>query len=128
MAKITDYSKIKKESKFSEFQTYSVVAINGNEIDLKNGEGQVVTLDKDYVENCLYSSDQFSSTEKRSKTEMFQILLSNPNTVFTASFQKQVKVEDLVKEIKEAYENSTPKEIDTKLKKAVKKGLERELS
>jgi len=41
----------------------------------------------------------------------------------TASYQKLVKEADVLLEIKDAYDNSTPKEIEGKLKKAIKKAL-----
>ena len=47
----------------------------------------------------------------------------NPRTVMTINYNKQVKAVDVIAEIEEMYQNSTPKEISTKLKKSVNKAL-----
>jgi len=79
--------------------------------------------DKGYVENCLITADQFTKEEVVNKTRAAEIFAANPEVVMTVSFQKQTKEADVIAEITEAYENSTPKEFATKLKKAVKTGL-----
>jgi len=60
---------------------------------------------------------------KITKTDLTKIFLENSNVVFTVSFNKQVKEADVVNEIKEAYEKSTPTEFETKVKKAIKRSL-----
>lgn len=120
---MTDFKKVTKSSVFSEFQVYTVEKINGDSLVLKNEQGEGIEVSKEYVEGCLVSGDQFTDEKSVNKTEAAQIFSSNPEVVFTVSFQKQVKEADVVKEIQEAYSTSTPKEIETKLKKAVKKAL-----
>ena len=120
---MTDFKKVTTKTKFSEFQVYSVEKIKGDQVELKNESGESIVVDKGYVENCLVSADQFTKEEVVNKTRAAEIFLSNPEVVMTVSFQKQTKEADVVAEIKEAYENSTPKEFETKLKKAVKTGL-----
>lgn len=119
----TNFSKLKVGDKLSETQYYSVEKIAGNKVQLKNVAGDDIVVDSKYVEGCLTSANQFEKEEKISKTELTNIFLGNPNTVFTVSFNKQVKEADVTKEIMEAYEGSTPKAMEATIKKAVKKAL-----
>lgn len=120
---MTDFKKITVKTKFSEVQYYSVNKIVGTQVELENAQGESIVVDKAYVENCLISADQFTKEETVNKTTATEIFTSNPGVVMTISFQKQTKEADVVAEITEAYENSTPKEFAAKLKKAVKTGL-----
>lgn len=117
------FSELKANSKLSETQYYRVVKVSGDKVQLKNELNQDIVVDKKYVEDCLISADQFNSEKKITKTEAAELFLNNPNVALTVSFNKKVKEADVVKEITEAYESSTPKEFQTKLKKAVKNGL-----
>lgn len=119
----TEFKSLKSGNKLSETQYYSVVKVSGTKIQLKNGLGQDIVVDKDYVENCLVSADQFTEEVKITKTDMAKLFLENPNVAFTISFNKQVKAEDVAKEIMGAYEDSTPKTMETAIKKAVKTAL-----
>ena len=117
------FDKVKTGDVFSEVQHYKTIKISGNKVQLRNGLDQDIVVDSKYVEDCLVSGDQFIEEKKISKTELTKLFLENPNTVFTVSFNKQVKETDVVKEIMESYEGSTPKTIEAAIKKAVKRGL-----
>lgn len=119
----TKFNKLKTGDKLSETQYYSVVKVSGEKVQLKNGLSQDIIVDKAYVEDCLTSADQFDTESKLSRTDLAKLFLENPNVALTVSFNKQVKPEDVVKEIMESYEGSTPKTIEAAIKKAVKKGL-----
>lgn len=119
----TNFKELKVGSKLSETQYYSVQKIKDDKVQLVNGLGQNIVVDKNYVEDCLTSGDQFTETTKISKTELTEIFLKNANVVFTVSFNKQVKEADVVKEIMETYGDSTPKTMEAAVKKAVKKAL-----
>lgn len=119
----TAFNKVKEGEKFSETQYYTLVKIAGNKVQLKNGLGQDVVVDKKYVEECLVSAEQFDNTVKLSKTELAKLFLENPNVALTVSFNKQVKPEDVSKEIMSAYEGSTVKTMEAAIKKAVKSAL-----
>jgi len=121
--KKTDFKTLKVGEKLSETQYYSVVKIAGDKVQLVNGVGQNVVVDKNYVEDCLTSAQQFENTTKLSKTELTKLFLENPNVAFTVSFNKQVKETDVTKEIMDSYASSTPKELETAVKKAVKRAL-----
>lgn len=119
----TDFKKLKEGEKLSETQYYKVIKIKGDKVQIKNGLGQDVVVDKNYVENCLISGEQFTEEKTLTKTELAKLFLENPNVVFTVSFNKQVKPEDVTKEIMGAYERSTVKTMETAVKKAVKAAL-----
>lgn len=119
----TNFKNLKKGSKLSETQYYSVEKVAGDKVQLKNGIGQDIVVDRGYVEDCLTSADQYEKEEKISKTDLTKLFLENPNIVFTVSFNKQVKETDVTKEIMDVYETSTPKTMAEAVKKAVKKAL-----
>lgn len=119
----TEFKNLKVGEKLSEVQYYSVEKIAGDKVQLKNGIGQNILVDKGYVEDCLISGQQFVKEEKITKTEAAKIYLENPNVALTVSFNKQVKEADVVKEILDAYEGSTPKAMGEAVKRAVKRGL-----
>jgi hypothetical protein len=117
------FEELKKGACLSEVQYYRVVKVSGTKIQLKNGLEQDIVVDKEYVQDCLTSADQYTEEVKVTKTEMAKLFLENPNVVFTISFNKQVKPEDVSKEIMGAYEGSTPKTMEMAIKKAVKSAL-----
>ncbi len=119
----TDFKKVTKGTKFSETQYYTVNKVVGGQVELENEAGEAIVVDKGYVENCLVSADQYTKEETVNKTTATEIFVGNPGVVMSVSYQKQVKEADVLAEIKGAYENSTPKEIEAKLKKAIKTAL-----
>lgn len=119
----TDFKKLKEGEKLCETQFYKVVKIKGDKVQIVNGLGQNTVVDKNYVENCLISGEQFTEEKSITKTELAKLFLENPNVVFTVSFNKQVKPEDVTKEIMGAYEGSTVKTMEAAIKKAVKGAL-----
>jgi len=123
---MTKFSNLAVGNVLSETTFYTVSKIKGDQAELKTSSGVDVVLDKGYIEGLLDSGDQFTKEEKISKTDAANLLLKSSGVVLTVNFNKQVKEADVVSEIIDAYENSTPKDFATKLKKAVKKGLEGE--
>ena len=120
---VTDYGLIVAKDIFSETQYYTVIKKQGDKVKLQNDNGENIVVDKKYVENCLISATQFTDEKSINKTEAANMLLNNPNTAMTVSFQKQVKAEDVIKEIMEAYEGSTVKTMGEVIKKSIKKAL-----
>ena len=98
----TTFSKLKVNEVLSESQYYKVIKIAKDKVQLKNGLDQDIVVDKDYVEGCLISGEQFEKEEKMNRTELAKLFLENPNVAFTVSFNKQVKEADVVKEIMDA--------------------------
>lgn len=72
---------------------------NGEELivtDLDHNKRDIKIAGKDLVENSL-SADQFIETEKVTKTEAAEILISLHNRPFTVSFNKADKSERLLR-------------------------------
>jgi hypothetical protein len=122
----TEFNKLVVGAILSESQYYSVAKIVGDKVQLNNDNGDPIVVNKDYVENLLSSADQFQSEEKKTRTELAEILFANPNVAMTVNFNKAVKAADVKAEIIAAYENSTPKEFATKIGKSVNKALDGE--
>lgn len=120
---MTQFKSLKPGTALSESQFYTVEKIVGDKVQLQTDNGGHIVVDKPYVENYLFSADQFTETLLMNRTEAAAFLLSNPGVVMTVNFNKQVKETDVVKEIMAAYEDSTPKAMETAVKKAVKKAL-----
>lgn len=120
------FSELKPGTVLSETQYYKVEKLAGNKVQLRNDGGEPIVVDINYVETLLTTADQFLEEKKVTKTEATQIFLAHPFTAMTVNFNKQVKKADIVKEIQDAYENSTPKEFTAKVSKAVGKSLEGE--
>lgn len=121
-----NFKKLTVKEVLSETQFYSVEKIEGDRVQLKNDEGKMIVVDKAYVEGCLTSALQVEKEETMSRTEVSAIFQTCAAVAVTVNFNKQVKEADVAKEIQEAYENSTPKEFATKMKKSIKKALEGE--
>jgi hypothetical protein len=117
------FKNLKPGQVLSETSFFKVEKVVGDRVQLQAENGESVVLNAGYVDSFLSSGDQFSKEEKVTRTEMADIMMSNARTAMTLSYNKQVKEADVVKEISEAYENSTPKEALNKMKAAVKKGL-----
>lgn len=122
---MTKFSNLKVGDHLSEQQFYTVEKIVGNEVQLGTNMGEPIVVNKDYVEKLLQST-QFSKTVQVTKTEAANILLRSSGVVLEVSFNKQVKPEDVVKEVMDSYNNSTPTTLAANLKKVIKKGLEGE--
>lgn len=107
----------------SETQYYKVVKKVGDEVQLQTDNGDMVVLNSAYVDQHLTSAAQFSKEEKITKTDLTEKILQHTRTSMTINYNKQVKEADVLKEVVDAHENSTPKEFEKKAKAAVKKGM-----
>jgi hypothetical protein len=123
MSATANFKKLVKGEVLSEQQFYRVIAVEGTRVTLKNDHGTQISVDSGYVNSCLLSAAQFSETKMVSRTEAATIFLSSTGVAITVNFNKQVKDADVVTEIMTAYEGSTPKQMETAVKKAVKKAL-----
>lgn len=120
---MTDSKKLTKGSCLCEHQFYRVDKIAKGQIQLINDNGEYIVVTEEYANNCLISANQFEKTEKLTRSELASLFLANPNMVMTVSFNTLVKEEDVVKQILDAYETSTPKAFGTSVKSAVKDAL-----
>lgn len=120
------FKNLKPGECLSETQYYKVEKIVGSQVQLKNDNGDNIVVDSKYVDTCLVSAEQAEKEEKITKTEAAALFIENPYVVMKASYNKQVKDTDVIKEIMAAYEGSTPKSMGDAVKRAVKLGLQGE--
>lgn len=120
----TQFNKIVKGAVISETQYYTVVDVNGSEIDLKNENGDIVTVDSLYAEKCLLTADQWLEEVKVNRTELVQIFLANPYTAMTVNYKKKVDEKDVIAELLNTYKNTSPGNVEKEFTKTVKTSLE----
>jgi len=111
----------------SETQFYVVSEIlDEDQIVLLTDTNEKIVVSKAYAEAHISSADEYNLEMGLTRTELAQLFISSPNVALTINFNKQVKEADVLKEIQNVYQTSTPKELDKKLKKVVKIALEGE--
>lgn len=118
-----DFKQLKKGDVLSESQFYTVQAIKGDKVQIRNDHGTDVVVDKNYAEKCLLSANQFTKQVNLNKTEAAAKFLQSSGLAITVDFNTQVKEADVVAEIMAAHEGSTPKNFEAAVKKAIKTGL-----
>lgn len=99
------FNQLKVGGVLSETQYYKVVDIKGDKVQLQNDEGTNIVVNDGYVENALNAADQFTKTEKVTKTKLAEIFMSYPRIAMTVNFNKQVKPEDVAKGIIDVYDD-----------------------
>jgi hypothetical protein len=121
------FSKLKISEILSEVTFYTVEKIIGNEVYVRPDNADItITMDDKYVNSMLTSGSQYDKEEKITRTELAEKFSGAVNVAFEVCFYKKVKEADVVKEIMDTYTNSTPKDLEKNLKKAVNKGMEGE--
>lgn len=120
---MTQFKNLKKGEVLSETQFYTVVKSQDGKVQLQNDNGANIVVDKAYYEEQLNSASQHTKEVVLNKTDAAAKFLASAGTAITVDFNKQVKEADVVKDIMDTYSSSTPKEFETKLKKAIKAGL-----
>ena len=126
MSSATNFSKLAKGNVLSETQYYVVDEVKGDKVRIINEDNQPIVVDKNYVEKCLVSANQYSKEEVVNRTQATQIFASNPFTAITVNFNKQVDKKDVVKEIMDNIGKATISEIEKAVTKGVGKALEGE--
>ena len=81
-------SNLKPGSILSETSFYKVSRVEKNEVIVVDEAGNDITISKMYAEGILNSADQYSKEEKKTKTELADILLNNPRVAMTVEFYK----------------------------------------
>lgn len=112
----------------SEVQYYKVKEKIGNTLVVINERNFEFSISSQIIEEGIYNAGQFTVEKPVTRTELIEIFSSARDTVFTVSYHKQPKVED----INEAIELSNKGKIlpikDLKLLiKGAYKGVERVL-
>ena len=122
-----EFSKLKEGEILSETQYYKVAKIKDNKVQLENDNGENIVVDSNYVEKFLTSSTQFLDTQKVNKTELAEIVLSNPRVAMTVSYHKQVDSKELLKRVNDIFHTKTnPTQTQILVDIAVREGLKGE--
>ncbi len=79
---------------FSQNAYFVVTEISGSRITVQNSFGDTMHVSKDIIEK-MDSGNHFTKEVEVNMTELAQLLESVGDTVFTVSFKRQVKEEDL---------------------------------
>lgn len=124
--KTLNFSELKTGSILSETQFYEVAKVVGDKVQLKNDNGENIVVTKQYAESLLNSADQFTSTEKLSRTELVEKFMSSTGVALTANFNKKVDEKDVLSEIMNVHQNTAPKDVEKAFKSSIKKALEGE--
>jgi len=127
-----------KKSKFSELDTgqflsetqyYKVISRNGLELEVENERGFQFSINKDIVEEGIYSGHQYNQELQVTRTELIEKLSKVGDTVFTVCFNKQPTVDAINEAIESAHEGKIiPIKELKKLVKNAYKGEERILT
>lgn len=95
-----------KKGEFLSRTSYMLVTGSDNTgLTVKNQKNLEWAIATNIVENECISASQFSKEEKKSKTEICEILESTKGTVFTVNYNKQVDKDKLKETLENLYPN-----------------------
>jgi hypothetical protein len=80
---------LKVNSVLSENSYFKVLSINKDNVTVIDTNGIKSNISNDYVEQILDSADYFTKEEKKTKTELADLLINNPRVAMTVAFYKQ---------------------------------------
>lgn len=120
--KKVDFSKIKLGDYLFDIQYYKVVEVKLQSIAVINERGFASEIDRDIIEEGMYSASQYDFEKTVSRTEICEILEQAGNYVFTVNFNKQVREKDLKDKLLSAIKDEngellSPSEMEKALKK-----------
>jgi len=105
-------SQLKKGSILSETSFFVVKEVNKNDITVTDDFGNEVNISNPYVEKVVNSADLYEKEEKKTMTELADILINSPRIAMTVAFfkkdvaktQKAYKAEkeEAIKKVQEA--------------------------
>jgi len=116
----------KKGSIASETQFYVVKDVTSKGLVLITDSKDEIVVTPGYAAKHLVSADAFSEEKVLTRTEIADLFSHSTGVALTINFNKQVKEADVLASINDTYQNSTPAELQKKLKKVVKAALEGE--
>lgn len=99
------FKNLNPKTKLSETQFYSVEKVQGNKVQLRNDYGESIVVDDQYVEKCLVASDEVEGTKQMSRTDLTNLFLASTNVVMTVNYNKQVKEDEVKKQLHSLYPN-----------------------
>ena len=102
---MTKFKQLKTGAKLSETQFYTVQKIQGDKVQLLNDYDEPIVVDSKYAEKCLVSADQYDSEKTMSRTDITNLFLASTSTALTVNYNKQVKEDEVEKQLFELYPN-----------------------
>jgi hypothetical protein len=102
---MTQFKNLKVGTRLSETQYYKVEKIVNGQVQLRNDFNEPIVVDSNYVEKCLTSADQFDTEKNMSKTDVTNLFLSATNVALTVNYNKQVKEDEVKKQLWDLYLN-----------------------
>lgn len=100
-----NFKKLVKGTKLSETQFYTVEKVQGDKVQLRNDYDEPIVVDSNYAEKCLVSADQFDSEKVMSRTDITNLFLASTSTALTVNYNKQVKEDEVKKQLYDLYPN-----------------------
>lgn len=99
---------------------------NGNYI-VNDDNGLEIRIEGNSIVEGMASANQFTSTQKVSRTELAEIFKSHPRTAITVNFNTKVEEKEVVEKLTETYPNKgkmvSKTAFESTVKKAVKEAL-----
>lgn len=126
---MTKFKNLTSKTKLSETQFYSVEVIKGDKVQLKNDFGELIVVDKPYVEKLLVTNDQVESNKTMSRTDVINLFMTSTNVICTVNFNKKIDEKEVKKELVALYPNTGGKIISkADFEKAISKSLKNALT
>jgi len=126
MVKKSDIKFVGNGTKFSRISYGEVVGVNGRgSVTVKNEEGFEWTVAADIFEAEFFTPNQYDDTKEVTRTEMIQILDTNPRIIMKVKFKKKPEQKVLVDTVKDLLEADKKPGIGN-LRKILKKAVEGE--
>lgn len=89
-----DVNKLKIGNILSEHQFYTVNKIFTGSVLLTNDKGEQINVTNDIVENDMFCANLAPKGATISRTDLIEIIKTNPSTAMTINFNKKVKEQD----------------------------------
>jgi hypothetical protein len=106
----------------SDIQYYKITKIDGKTISVINERGFESEIDKDIVQEGMFSASQYEFERPVTRTEACEILEQAGDQVFTVNFNKQVKEKELRDKLLSAIKKQNGELFSySEIEKAVKK-------
>lgn len=125
-----DIKKLKKGDRISEQQYYEVLNVSSSSIEVKNDEGNIITIGKDIIKRDCYDAGQSTKTVELTRTDLINQFLNIGGEVFTVNYNKKINKTNTVKnvdtKVKELLLAPSTKEVN-RIKKELKAQLKEDI-
>lgn len=116
---MTKFTNLKEGEKLSETQYYTVVKVGREKVQVQNDHGEMIVLDKPYVETCVNSSLQFTEEKAITRTDAAAMFIACSSVALTVNFNTQVKEKEAKEAMYELYPNKGKMVSEADFKKAI---------